>query len=352
MKLREKLIELDCYAKNHTVKEVISKSEELFPKDEYEEDYVNEAYYSKNQVNIILPETRNSKIAINYPGGDRFGNKISDPETSISIVFEDENLESKWMCIIDDEEGYNDNSKLLEKLDQILSNKTYSREEIMTLLQKEDENVWRNLTPDLKEDNEIVALIVEMIEDEARELVWNSEYELDFSEQFFKLCENYAENNPNDQKIINELYKAHYNNSNFIDKYNTELEKLVEDWCKYQYLLKNKIKYLEYYQNVHDSLNKQKGYLESVSNFEAILWDLTNKKTMDLIFKEENAFLKSETSNIQSLENVLESSLSQLNNYENWLIEWLEDKRNIYSKYGDESKETKEFVKRLNDINI
>lgn len=273
MSLRDKIISLEEYAKSNDIKNIISKITELFPREEFEYEDINKSMFDfvDRRTIIYLPDTTNSYIQIKYPGGDRFGSNLTEPYTDIMIAYAGK--EDKALYIVR-EDRYNPNNKIAEHVDQILANDGYTKEAILQkLLNREyygDLSVLKKLTPEQKQDDEIVSAVKEKIIEEAADRssdaydqYWYGHnggmdvesWEMKTHEQVENILENYFPDSQENRKIYDLLLKDLYKDPEVLKDISNKVTILEEKMKACEILENNKTEYLERFEKILTNYN-------------------------------------------------------------------------------------------------
>lgn len=272
MPLRDKLILLDEYAKSNDIENIISKITELFPREEFEYEDINKSMFNfvDRRTIIHLPDTTDSYIQIKYPGGDRFGPNVAEPYTDIMIAYAGK--ENKELYIVR-EDKYNSNNRIAEHLDQILANDGYTKEAILQKLNKDfygDLSILKKLTPEQKQDDEIVSAVKEKIIEEAADRssdaydqYWYGHnggmdvesWEMKTHEQVENILENYFPDSQENRKIYDLLLKDLYKDPEVLKDISNKVNVLEEKLKACESLQDNKTEYLQKFEKISNNYN-------------------------------------------------------------------------------------------------
>lgn len=273
MSLRDKIISLEEYTKSNDIKNIISRITELFPREEFEYEDINKSMFDfvDRRTIIYLPDTTNSYIQIKYPGGDRFGSNLTEPYTDIMIAYAGK--EDKAVYIVR-EDKYNPNNRIDEHVDQILANDGYTKEAILQkLLNREyygDLSVLKKLTPEQKQDDEIVSAVKEKIIEEAADRssdaydqYWYGHnggmdvesWEMKTHEQVENILENYFPDSQENRKIYDLLLKDLYKDPEVLKDISNKVNVLEEKLKACESLQDNKTEYLQKFEKISNNYN-------------------------------------------------------------------------------------------------
>ena len=209
--IKTKIENLIQDTKNLNIIDVVSYIKSIFPENEFSWENIskrNDFYYEHQE---IVHLTNHTDLIINYPGGDRFGDTFSEPYTDIyfqnlKLINNNDKLESKLYLFIND--NYNSDNRIIDYLNELLSNDNLSTEEIIMYLNK-DINITYHFLDQLSDEQLQIGKAKEAIgkyvESNARESYFNAydqyqygqyggedvaDWELSESLQFQKIWEN------------------------------------------------------------------------------------------------------------------------------------------------------------------
>lgn len=140
-KTKQKIIDLVEKVHDMNVQDAINYVKSCFPKDEYmqcEYHYCNDFFIDDRYI-IYLSKNNATQLIIKYPGGDRFGNSISDPYIDIYFY-----IPGDYNIYLFTESKYNSENQILEKVDDFLKETELSPEYISNVL----DDCWNYLPID------------------------------------------------------------------------------------------------------------------------------------------------------------------------------------------------------------
>lgn len=257
--IRYKLVQLNEFSKQNKIEDIVKKIHELFPIKEYDQETIQESMYNfvDHREIIYFPNTADSYLEIVYPGGDRFGSMLAHPETDVLIGYE--GMEEPLYLVQDN--LYVSDNNLIQHMDQILANHTYTKQEIIELFRSNEpsKHLFDKLSPDLKEDNDIVQAIIDCLAEEAQSLshkkaeqYWYGNnggfdvagWEMSTAEQLENLRTTYFPECEENKKINDALLQVYYSSPEIMEKLQKEMSRLENKIEDGEYLEKNKSAYL------------------------------------------------------------------------------------------------------------
>ena len=309
LSLMERIFALDDYAKTHDIDRTVSKVFELFPKEEFNYEEINNTMYDyiDRRTVINLPNTTDSSIVVKYPGGDRFGAVIAEDYIDIMISYKDK---YEYMVAQD---KYNSNN-IKNNIEDILSNDGYTKEEVLQKLTSNDVHILKRLTPEQKQDEDVINAVRKAISEEADYRRERAQDQYDYGqygdleiadwkrktyEQLNHIRMEYFSDIEENQKMNDALLKDYYNDPAALKDFKEEMYDLKEkiDSC------------LEIYEN-HDNyqmdIKNAKQDIEShLDQFEQFYSYIENAAEKHLKYDSDkvyNCILKIEGGNISEYE--------------------------------------------------
>lgn len=152
--LKDKLENLIKDTRNLSVANAVKYIEQNFPKNDFvwEEIYEESDFYIDHRDVIHLSNSNLSTLIIDYPGGDRLGSSLSDPDTGIYFVLSGRK-EFDFDTVLFYKEQYNQDNRILEYLDELTNDYHITKDYALYELNEAYSHLPISLLEQLKEDH-------------------------------------------------------------------------------------------------------------------------------------------------------------------------------------------------------
>lgn len=152
------------------IADAITYIKSIFPENEFgwENIYKNYEYYYEHRDIVHL--TNHTDLIISYPGGDRFGDKLSEPYTNIyfsnlKLTKKDDRLKDELNLFLDDK--YYTANKISDYMNELSSNDNLSIEEIIMHLNTDiniPNHILKQLSDEQLQNTEVKEAIIKCVE--------------------------------------------------------------------------------------------------------------------------------------------------------------------------------------------
>lgn len=283
--LNEKLNQLVSTLKkeNMTKEDVVQTIKSIFPKDNFRYENINNStdFYVENKDIIRLSPNNETKIVISYPEGDRFGDRLSDPNTDIWIEYlnkdhleklfllKNNHTEERWLDTIND--------KIQDLIKENELNKSYVLNYIKESLNKYPPVLPNELLERTDDkillDNEVKTAVINGMKDIAEydagekydQSLYGSAGGMDVEDWEMQECEQFRHIHLPDN--VEKLYKQDIEDmylqyEGVYDRLKDELESLRTEMIDQTYLYNNKELILSFFSKRNEVYKNNKEYIK------------------------------------------------------------------------------------------
>lgn len=283
--LNEKLNQLVSTLKkeNMTKEDVVQTIKSIFPKDNFRYENINNStdFYVENKDIIHLSPNNETKIVISYPEGDRFGDRLSDPNTDIWIEYlnkdhleklfllKNNHTEERWLDTIND--------KIQDLIKENELNKSYVLNYIKESLNKYPPVLPNELLERTDDkillDNEVKTAVINGMKDIAEydagekydQSLYGSAGGMDVEDWEMQECEQFRHIHLPDN--VEKLYKQDIEDmylqyEGVYDRLKDELESLRTEMIDQTYLYNNKELILSFFSKRNEVYKNNKEYIK------------------------------------------------------------------------------------------
>lgn len=283
--LNEKLNQLVSTLKkeNMTKEDVVQTIKSIFPKNDFTYENINNStdFYVENKDIIRLSPNNETKIVISYPEGDRFGDRLSDPNTDIWIeylnkdkleklpLFENNHVEKTWI------------ENIAQAKEDITQDKPLTKEYILAQIKSHSDNFPPELPLSLLErasdelllDKDIKKAVINGMKDIAKydagekydQFQYGHNGGEDVEDWEMQECEQFRHIHLPDN--VEKLYKQDIEDTylqyeGVYDRLKDELESLKTEMIDQTYLYNNKELILSFFSKRNEVYKNNKEYIK------------------------------------------------------------------------------------------
>lgn len=283
--LNEKLNQLlsSLTIENIPTKDIIQTVKTIFPKNDFTYENINNStdFYVENKDIIRLSPNNETKIVISYPEGDRFGDRLSDPNTDIWIEYlnkdhleklfllKNNHTEERWLDTIND--------KIQDLIKENELNKSYVLNYIKESLNKYPPVLPNELLERTDDkillDNEVKTAVINGMKDIAEydagekydQSLYGSAGGMDVEYWEMQECEQFRHIHLPDN--VEKLYKQDIEDmylqyEGVYDRLKDELESLKTEMIDQTYLYNNKELILSFFSKRNEVYKNNKEYIK------------------------------------------------------------------------------------------